>query len=116
MSAAARAAVAALALTLATPSLAGFLTGAQWLKLSAEEQAAYLAGVYDALVTYVTTPVEEQAIAHYQTCAARARLTPESMATSLKSALTEEPKLMSEPVPGPFLKYLVKLCGKPDGQ
>jgi hypothetical protein len=116
MSAAVRAALVALALTLATPSLAGFLTGAQWLKLSAEEQAAYVAGVYDALVTYVTTPVEVGAVAHYRTCAARARLTPETMAASLKSALTDEPRLMSEPVPGPFLQYLVKLCGKPETQ
>jgi hypothetical protein len=114
MSAAVRIVVVAAALMLATPSLAGFLAGAQWLKLSAEEQAAYIAGVYDALVTYVTTPVEAEAVVHYQTCAARARLTPDSMAASLKSALTDEPKLMAEPVPGPFLQYLVKLCGKPE--
>ncbi|MDR3466747.1 MAG: hypothetical protein P4M07_12445 [Xanthobacteraceae bacterium] len=109
----ARAAVIAAALAFAAPAAAGFLTGAQWLKLSAEEQAAYVAGVYDALVTYSTTTVEAEASAHYQTCAARARLTPESMAAGLKGDLGDDAKLLAEPAPGAFLNYIIKLCGKP---
>jgi hypothetical protein len=106
------AALAGPALALAPPARAGFLTAEQWLGLSAEEQAAYIAGAYDALVTYVTTPVEIEAIAHYQSCVAHAKLTPVTMATSLKDELGANPKLAAEPAPGAFLKYLVRLCGE----
>lgn len=106
--------VIAAVLTGATPSFAVFLSAAQWLRLSEQEQELYVAGVYDAMVTLVTNTVEEAASIHFQTCAARARLTPESITASLKTELADEPKLMGEPMPAAFIKYIVKLCGKPE--
>lgn len=109
-------AVAAVVLALATPATAGFVNGAQWLKLSAEEQSAYVAGVYDALVTYSTSTGESEVNIHYQTCAARARLTPESIVTALKKDFEADAKLMAAPMPGTFLAYLVRLCGRPEAK
>jgi hypothetical protein len=106
------AAVTVLALTLAVPVRAGFLTAEQWLGLSAEQQAAYVAGAYDSLVTYATNTAEMEAIGHYQSCVAHAKLTPVTMATGLKDELDANPKLATEPAPGALLKYLIKLCGE----
>jgi hypothetical protein len=110
--AAVAAAVTGLALTLTLPARAGFLTAEQWLGLNAEQQAAYVAGAYDSLVTYVTNTAEMEAIGHYQSCVAHAKLTPVTMATGLKDELGANPKLAAESAPGAFLKYLVKLCGE----
>jgi hypothetical protein len=113
MYAAARALITFAVMAFATPSFSAFLTGAQWLDMTAQDQVSYIAGVYDALVTLVTNPAEAQISAHYQTCAARAKLTPEQMAANLKTYISDNPKFRAEAVPGAFLGYLIAACGKP---
>ena len=67
------ASVAALMLAIATAH-AEYFTYSDWSKQPADFRAAYIAGLYDALISMAETNAEAKIGAHYQACVVRAKM------------------------------------------
>ena len=84
----------------------------QWDRLSEAEQAIYIAGAYDSLVS-IASPNTASAARHYSRCLATNRLSSEQLARNVRTFVANRPDLQKGPVQGGLVNYLVELCGAP---
>ena len=84
----------------------------QWDRLNEAEQAIYIAGAYDSLVS-IASPNTASAARHYARCAASNRLSSEQLARNVRAFVAGRPDLQKGPVQGGLVNYLVELCGAP---
>ena len=106
------ASVAALMLAIATAH-AEYFTYSDWSRQPADFQAAYIAGLYDALVSMAETNAEAKIGAHYQACVVRAKMRNGQLAESTLFNGSARPELQSGGVGTVMINYLIQLCGKP---
>jgi hypothetical protein len=106
------ASVAALMLAIGTAH-AEYFTYSDWSKQPADFRAAYIAGLYDALVSMAETNAEAKIGAHYQACVVRAKMRNGQLAESTLLYGSVRPELQSGGVGGVMINYLIQLCGKP---
>ena len=64
----------------ATASRAEYFSYSEWSQQPADFRAAYIAGMYDALISLAETDAEAKIGAHYQTCVSRAKITNSQLA------------------------------------
>jgi hypothetical protein len=104
----------AMAAVLSTaPALSVFLTGSQWLSMNASDQTTYVAGVYDALVSFVGSAEEARTASHYQNCVARSKMSPRQMSENIKAFVAGRPEFHAKPMAVAVGSYLFDVCGKP---
>jgi len=84
----------------------------QWDRLSESDQAIYIAGAYDSLVS-IASPNTASAARHYSRCLASNRLSSEQLARNVRAFVAARPDLQKGPVQGGLVNYLVELCGAP---
>ena len=84
----------------------------QWDRLSESDQAVYIAGAYDSLVS-IASPNTASAARHYSRCLASNRLSSEQLARNVRAFVASRPDLQKGPVQGGLVNYLVELCGAP---
>jgi hypothetical protein len=106
------ASVAALMLAISTAH-AEYFTYSDWSKQPADFRAAYIAGLYDALVSMAETNAEAKIGAHYQACVVRAKMRNGQLAESTLLYGSARPELQSGGVGEVMINYLIQLCGKP---
>src|SRR4030095_10321463 len=106
-------AAGALMLAIATTAHAEYFTYSDWSKQPADFRAAYIAGLYDALISMAETNAEAKIGAHYQACVVRARMRNGQLAESTLLYGSVRPELQSGGVGGVMINYLIQLCGKP---
>jgi hypothetical protein len=82
----------------------------EWDRLSEAEQAIYIAGAYDSLVS-IASPNTASAARHYSRCVANNRLSSEQLARNIRAFVAGRPALQKGPVQGGLINYLVELCG-----
>ena len=104
--------VAALMLAIG-PAHAAYFTYSDWSKQPADFRAAYIAGLYDALISMSETNAEAKIGAHYQACVVRAKMSNGQLAESTLLYGSARPKLQSGGVGEVMINYLIQLCGKP---
>ena len=107
------AAATALILAIATTAHAEYFTYSDWSKQPADFRAAYIAGLYDALISMAETNAEAKIGAHYQACVVRAKMRNGQLAESTLLFGTARPRLRSGGVGEVMINYLIQLCGKP---
>ena len=107
------ASVAALMLAIATTARAEYFIYADWSQQPAEFRAAYIAGLYDALVSLGDTDAEARIGAYYQTCVSRAKMTNSQLAERTLLFGVGQPSLRSGGVGTVMVNYLIHFCGKP---
>ena len=83
-----------------------------WDRLSEAEQAIYIAGAYDSIVS-IASPNTASAARHYSRCLASIRLSSEQLARNVRTFVANRPDLQKGPVQGGLVNYLVELCGAP---
>jgi acyl-CoA reductase-like NAD-dependent aldehyde dehydrogenase len=106
------ASVAALMLAIATAH-AEYFTYSDWSKQPAEFRAAYIAGLYDALISMAETNAEAKIGAHYQACVVRAKMRNGQLAENTLLYGSARRELQSGGVGTVMINYLIQLCGKP---
>jgi hypothetical protein len=106
------ASVAALMLAIATAH-AEYFSYSDWSQQPADFRAAYIAGLYDALVSMAETNAEAKIGAHYQACVVRAKMRNGQLAESTLLYGSARPELQSGGVGTVMINYLIQLCGKP---
>jgi acyl-CoA reductase-like NAD-dependent aldehyde dehydrogenase len=106
------ASVAALMLAIATAH-AEYFTYSDWSKQPADFRAAYIAGLYDAVVSLAETDAEARIGAHFQTCVSRAKITNSQLAERTLLYGSARSELRSGGVGEVMINYLIQLCGKP---
>ena len=106
------ASVAALMLAIGTAH-AGYFAYSDWSKQPADFRAAYIAGLYDALVSMAETNAEAKIGAHYQACVMRAKMRNGQLAENTLLYGSARPELQSGGVGEVMINYLIQLCGKP---
>lgn len=104
---------AALFSLLMRPANAVFFTYAQWDALPSNLRSAYIAGLYDALVSFANDEGDQRVATHYQQCIARSKMNNAQMADNIRSFTSARPELQGNPVGGALIAYLIKLCGMP---
>ena len=107
------ASVTAVMLGIVTTAHAEYFTYSDWSKQPADFRAAYIAGLYDALVSLAETNAEARIGAHYQTCVAQAKITNSQLAERTLLFGAARPSLRSGGVGDVMINYLIQLCGKP---
>jgi hypothetical protein len=104
--------VAALMLAIATAH-AEYFPYSDWSKQPADFRAAYIAGLYDALVSMAETNAEAKIGAHYQACVRGAKMRNGQLAESTLLYGSARPELQSGGVGEVMINYPIQLCGKP---
>jgi hypothetical protein len=99
--------VAALLNLAAVPN---YFTYAQWVKLSPEGRAAYIAGAFDSLVNRYDDDAGRAVAFHYSECLARAKLGSTQLGDNLKTYVSARPELEAGTVYAALVKYLADLC------
>jgi len=84
----------------------------EWERLNESDQAIYIAGAYDSLVS-IASPNTASAARHYSRCVANNRLSSELLARNVRAFVATRPALQKGPVQGGLVNYLVELCGAP---
>ena len=84
----------------------------EWDRLNEADQAVYIAGAYDSLVS-IASPNTASAARHYSRCVANNRLSSEQLARNVRAFVAGRPALQKGPVQGGLVNYLVELCGAP---
>jgi hypothetical protein len=107
------ASVTALMLAIATTAQAEYFSYSDWSQQPADFRAAYIAGLYDALVSFSETDAESKIGAHYQACVMRAKIRNSQLAESTLLFGAARPSLRSGGVGEVMINYLIQLCGKP---
>ena len=105
--------VAALMLALATTAHAEYFTYPDWSQQPADFRAAYIAGMYDALISLAETDAEAKIGAHFQTCVSQAKMTNSKLAERTLLFGSARPSPRSGGVGAVMISYLIQLCGKP---
>jgi len=103
----------ALMLAIATTAQAEYFTYSDWSQQPADFRAAYIAGLYDALVSLSETDAEAKIGAHYQACVVRAKIRNSQLAERTLLFGAAQPSLRSGGVGQVMINYLIQLCGKP---
>ena len=106
------ASVAALMLAIATAH-AEYFTYSDWAKQPPDFRAAYIAGLYDALISMAETNAEAKIGAHYQACVVQAKIRNGQLAESTLLYGSARPELQSGGIGTVMINYLIQLCGKP---
>jgi hypothetical protein len=91
------------------------VTGSQWLSMNASDQTTYVAGVYDALVSFAGSADEAKAATHYQNCMARSKMSPRQMSENIKTFVSGRPEFHAKPMAIAVASYLFEVCGRPSG-
>ena len=107
------ASVTALILAIATTAQAEYFTYSDWSQQPADFRAAYIAGLYDALVSLSETDAEAKIGAHYQACVVREKIRNSQLAERTLLFGAARPSLRSGGVGQVMINYLIQLCGKP---
>ena len=106
--------VAALMLAIAaTAAHAEYFTYSEWSQQPADFRAAYVAGLYDALVSFADSDAEVNIGAHYQDCVMREKIRNSQLAESTLLFGAARPNLRSGGVGTVMINYLIQLCGRP---
>jgi hypothetical protein len=100
-------------LAIATAAHAEYFTYSEWSRQPADFRAAYIAGMYDALISLAETDAEAKIGAHYQTCVSRAKITNSQLAERTLFFGAARTSLQSVGVGTVMINYLIQLCGKP---
>jgi hypothetical protein len=99
----------------ASPASATFYTYAEWTGLPEGGRAAYVAGLFDGLVTFIAH-VEDQPMAlHFNECIKNARMTNGQLGENVRVYASTRPNLQGQPVGAALIAYLHQLYGKPPG-
>jgi hypothetical protein len=107
--------VVLIALLVSSGAQANYFTYQQWLAMSELGRAAYVAGAFDSLLTFID-PADEQALAmkwHYNNCLLRAQMSDTQLAANVMNFAKDRPELHTGPVQGALIGYLIAACGAP---
>jgi hypothetical protein len=107
------ASVTALMLAIATTAQAEYFSYSDWSQQPADFRAAYIAGLYDALISLAETDAEAKIGAHYHTCVSREKMTNAQLAERTLLFGPARTSLQSGGVGTVMINYLIELCGKP---
>ena len=102
--------IAVLLLFTPVPAMAvTFYTYAQWAALPADARAFYVAGNFDALITYAQARMGQQ----YNQCIEQAGMDSLQLAENLLRFGSTRPALQTGDVTHAMGLYLIETCGKP---
>jgi hypothetical protein len=99
-------------LFIAQPAAANFLTYAEWVRMNADMRAIYIAGAYDALITFAMSDEQRAVNAHYSNCITRSKMTVSQLAENVRKFAKDKPKLQDF-VETPLINYLYEYYGAP---
>lgn len=99
-------------LLIAQPAAANFLTYAEWARMKADMRAIYIAGAYDALITFAMSDEQRAVNAHYSNCITRSKMTVAQLAENVRQYAKGKPNLQDY-VETPLINYLYAFCGAP---
>lgn len=105
--------ILAAAIALASPAHAGFFTYSEWLSLSQNGRATYIAGVYDTLTTIVYEETSGAYASHVRACFAASKMKNGQMADNLIEFVKTRPKYQAGDVVAAFVNYILSACGPP---
>src|SRR5262245_12278163 len=94
-------------------ALPNYFTYAEWLRLSDEGRAAYIAGTFDSLVNHYDDEAGRAVANHYSECVTRAQLSSAQMGDKLRTYVNTRPELRTGTVQAALLKFLADLCVSP---
>jgi hypothetical protein len=106
---------ATVAAVLNLAAVPNYFTYAQWVKLSPEGRAAYIAGTFDSLVNRYGDDTGRddtgRAVAlHYSECLARAKMGSNQLGDNLQTYVSARPELQAGTVYAALVKYLADQC------
>ena len=84
-----------------------------WVRMSEDNRAAYIAGVVDSLTVYADSNAGRKAASHYFNCLIRTKITNGQLADQVEAYVTARPQLRGGTVQGALIGYLKELCGLP---
>jgi len=87
-----------------------YFTYAQWVKLSPEGRAAYIAGTFDSLVNRYDDDAGRTVALHYLECLARAKMGSNQLGDNLQTYVSARPELQAGTVYAALVKYLADQC------
>ncbi len=99
-------------LFIAQPAAANFLTYAEWARMKPDMRAIYMAGAFDALVTFAMSDEQRAVNAHYNDCITRSKMTVAQLAENVRQFAKGKPNLQDY-VETPLINYLYSFCGAP---
>ena len=102
-----------LCLSLATPAAAEFYTYSQWQRLPDEMRAAYIAGAFDMLVTFVSQGADTADTKYYSECVTNTHIDNKQLAMNVATFVDARPELQGKSVAFGLIQYLLGLCGQP---
>ena len=84
-----------------------------WVRMSGDNRAAYIAGVVDSLTVYADSNAGRKAASHYFNCLLRTKVADGQLAAQVEAYVTARPQLRGGTVQGALIAYLKELCGLP---
>src|SRR5262249_54121674 len=102
-----------LLLCLATPAAANFYTYSEWRRLPEEMRAAYIAGAFDSLITWVSQGADRGETNYYSEGVTNTHMDNKQLATNVAAFVHTRPELQGKSVPFGLIQYLIGLCGQP---
>ncbi len=99
-------------LLFAQPAAANFLTYAEWARMNPDMRAIYIAGAFDALITFAMNDEQRAVNAHYNNCVARSKMTVAQLAENVRHYAKSKSNLQDY-VETPLINYLYEFCGAP---
>jgi phage host-nuclease inhibitor protein Gam len=99
-------------LLVAQPAAANFLTYAEWARMKPDMRAIYIAGAFDALITFAMNDEQRAVNAHYNNCIAQSKMTVAQLAENVRKYAKGKPNLQDF-VETPLINYLYEFCGAP---
>jgi hypothetical protein len=90
-----------------------FYPYSKWDKLSYVERVAYISGVIDTMINYVTDDDGAKWSHHYYNCIKRVNIQNSQLANNLQEYVRARSDLQGGTVQEAMLHYLGELCGSP---
>jgi hypothetical protein len=86
-----------------------------WDQFPHNERAAYIAGSFDALITYASDDQGRRMGRHYSDCIERTRTSNGQLADNVQTYAKNHPEALGGvgSLQGALVLYLMQLCGKP---
>ena len=84
--------IATVAAVLNLAAVPNYFTYAQWVKLSPEGRAAYIAGTFDSLVNRYNDDAGRAVALHYSECLARAKMGSNQLGDNLQTYVSARPR------------------------
>jgi len=103
--------VAACALSGPASAQAHYVSFVEWQKMPAGERAAYVAGAFDAYVTFSQS--YGPSAQHYLKCVQKLNMAQGLLASNVLSFGAARPAIHGQTVPGIMIQYLFQTCGTP---